>query len=101
MHECMKTHVTVLHPGQLIADAYLVRFAMTAQALADAIGVPGNRITDIIRERRGISADTAIRLGIFFGNGWEYWLKLQAEYDVNVAEMINDYSTIKQRCNKS
>ena len=54
------------HPGQVLAEEYLKPLGLSASALAQAIGVPANRITDIIRQRRDVSADTAIRLGRFF-----------------------------------
>jgi addiction module HigA family antidote len=77
--------VTMKHPGEILAKQYLEPHGISAQALADAIGVPGNRITDIIRGRRGISADTAIRLGIYFGTTPQLWMHFQTEYDLWMA----------------
>jgi addiction module HigA family antidote len=55
---------------------------LTLKALAQAIGVSVGRVTDIVNERRAISPDTALRLGRFFGNGADFWIGLQAQYDV-------------------
>jgi addiction module HigA family antidote len=63
---------------------------MTANALATALHVPAPRINDIVRERRGISADTAMRLARFFGGDARSWLNLQAAYDLRVAEIANE-----------
>ena len=54
------------HPGEILAEEYLKPLGLSANALAEAIGVPGNRISEIVRQRRDVSADTAIRLGRFF-----------------------------------
>ena len=70
------------HPGELLAEEYLKPLALSASALAQAIGVPANRITDIIRQRRDVSADTRHRLGKFFAVDPRFWLNLQAAYDL-------------------
>lgn len=70
-----------VHPGGTLRDELEAR-ALTARALADAIGVSAGRVTDIINERRAISPDTALRLGRFFGNGADFWIGLQAQYDI-------------------
>jgi addiction module HigA family antidote len=85
------------HPGEVLAEEYMKPLELSANALAQAIGVPGNRISDIARGRRDVSADTAIRLGKFFGVDPRFWLNLQAAYDLSRAEMENDYSVIKPR----
>lgn len=95
-----KTH-QIQHPGEILAKRYLEPRGMSGQVLADAINVPGNRISDIIRGRRGISADTAIRLGCFFKNTHSrYWMDLQSNYDLEMAIQTHDYSAILFRCNK-
>jgi len=73
--------VVPVHPGGTLRDELEAR-ALTARALADAIGVSAGRVTDIINERRAISPDTALRLGRFFGNGADFWIGLQAQYDI-------------------
>jgi addiction module HigA family antidote len=70
---------------------------LSAKALAQAIGVPGNRISDIVRGRRAVSADTAIRLGKYFDVDPRFWLNLQSAYDLSLAENENDYSGLRSR----
>ena len=65
------------HPGEILAEEYLKPLGLSANALAQAIGAPSNRISDIIRRRRDVSADTAIRLGRFFSVDPRFWLNLQ------------------------
>ena len=78
---CIRTH-----PGEILNQEYLVPLGISARQLADAIGVPPNRVSDIVRERRGVTADTAIRLGRYFGTGAALWMNLQAAYDLETAE---------------
>jgi addiction module HigA family antidote len=85
------------HPGEVLREEYLAPLGLSAAALARAIQVPGNRISDILRERRHISADTAIRLGRFFGVDPRFWLNLQSAYDLSVAERSHDYSGVSKR----
>lgn len=65
-------------PGEALAEEYLKPLRLSATALAQAIDVPANRISDIVRQRRDVSADTAIRLGRFFSVDPRFWLNLQA-----------------------
>ena len=85
------------HPGEVLAEEYLKPLGFSASALAQAIGVPPNRISDIIRKRRDVSADTAIRLGKFFAVDPRFWLNLQTAYDLSVAETQHDYSGVRPR----
>ena len=78
-----------VHPGEVLREDYLVPLAMSANALAKALNVPVPRINDIVRERRGITADTAMRLARYFGGDARSWLNLQAAYDLRVAEIEN------------
>ncbi|PZR90298.1 MAG: addiction module antidote protein, HigA family [Stutzerimonas stutzeri] len=82
------------HPGEVLREEYLEPLGMSARALAKALDVPGNRISDILRERRDVSADTAIRLGRYFGTDPRFWLNLQAAHDLSKAQAEQDYSTI-------
>jgi addiction module HigA family antidote len=66
----------IIHPGEDLADA-LKALGMSGNELGKELGVPTNRITEIIRGKRGISGDTALRLGHFFGTSPEFWLNLQ------------------------
>ena len=74
-----------IHPGEFLADE-LQEIAMTATELSRQIGVPPNRISQIVRCKRDITADTALRLGQFFGTGPELWLNLQKSYDLDKAK---------------
>lgn len=85
------------HPGEVLAEEYLKPLSLSASALAQAIGVPANRISDIVRQRRDISADTAIRLGKFFAVDPRFWLNLQTAYDLSLAESEHDYSSVRPR----
>ena len=85
------------HPGEVLREEYLVPLGISARALAKALGVPANRITEIMRGERDVSADTAIRLGRYFRTDPRFWLNLQAAYDLSVAESGNDYSDIGPR----
>ncbi len=73
------------HPGDTLADELAAR-GLTANALALKLRVPANRITDIVRGRRALTAETALRLGRYFGTGARFWVDLQASYDLAVAE---------------
>jgi len=75
----------------------MVPLELSAHVLARAIGVPGNRISDIVRGRRAVSADTAIRLGKYFDVDPRFWLNLQSAYDLSLAENENDYSGLRSR----
>jgi antitoxin HigA-1 len=74
-----------LHPGRLLKRELDAR-SISANRLALDLGVPSGRITDILHGRRSISADTAVRLGRYFGNGAQFWLDLQGQYDIAVVE---------------
>jgi addiction module HigA family antidote len=71
-----------IHPGEILREEFLKPMAMTAYALAKRLRVPPPRINDIVLERRGITADTALRLSRFFGTTEQFWLNLQAAYDI-------------------
>jgi addiction module HigA family antidote len=70
-----------IHPGEILREEFLIPLGMSAHALAMALRVPAPRINDIVRERRAVTADTALRLARFFGNSVEFWTGLQADYD--------------------
>ena len=74
-----------VHPGRILRDELKAR-ALSANALARALKVPTGRVADIVNSKRGISADTALRLGRFFGNDPQFWMNLQAQYDLASAE---------------
>lgn len=73
------------HPGDVLREDFLKPLNMSQYALAKAIGVPQMRISELINRRRGISADTALRLARYFGTSPEFWMGIQATYDLEVA----------------
>jgi addiction module HigA family antidote len=73
------------HPGRLLKRELAAR-KLSANRLSLDIGVPSGRITDILNARRSITADTAVRLGRYFGNSAQFWLDLQSQYDIGVVE---------------
>ena len=75
----------VVHPGRLLKRELDAR-TLSANRLALDLGVPSGRITDILNGRRAISADTAVRLGRYFGNRAQFWLDLQSQYEIGVVE---------------
>jgi addiction module HigA family antidote len=75
----------VSHPGRLLKRELAMR-KLSANRLSLDIGVPSGRITDILNGRRSISADTAVRLGRYFGNSAQFWLDLQGQYDIAMIE---------------
>jgi addiction module HigA family antidote len=75
----------VAHPGRLLKRELIAR-KLSANRLSLDLGVPSGRITDILNGRRSITADTAVRLGRYFGNGAQFWLDLQGQYDIAVVE---------------
>lgn len=74
-----------IHPGRLLRREMAAR-ELSANRLAINLGVPSGRITDILNARRSITADTALRLGRYFGNSPQFWVDLQGQYDIALAE---------------
>lgn len=74
-----------IHPGEFLREDFLVPLGLSANALAIALRVPVTRISEILRERRGITADTALRLARYFGTTPDFWMKMQMTYDLAVA----------------
>ena len=74
-----------LHPGEMLREEFMKPLGLSANALAMALRVPVTRITEIVRERRGITADTALRLGRYFNLPPEFWMGLQMDYDLESA----------------
>ena len=87
------------HPGEMLREEFLKPWGLSgglsASALARAIGVPPNRITDLCRERRDMTADTALRLAQYTGMSADFWLGLQLDHDLSKAKSDGDYSQIK------
>ena len=82
----MGKKLSPIHPGEILREEFMKPFGLSSNALARALEVTPARINEIVRERRGISADTALRLARFFGTDVQSWLNLQAHYDIGRAE---------------
>lgn len=82
-----KNGMRPVHPGEVLREDYLAETGMSVNALAKALNVPTPRINDIVRERRGVSADTALRLARYFDTTPQFWLNLQSAYDLRLAEI--------------
>jgi addiction module HigA family antidote len=76
--------LVAIHPGEFLREDYLQPLGMSANALALALPVPVTRISEIVNERRGISADTALRLARYFGTTADYWLNMQKSYELSL-----------------
>lgn len=74
-----------MHPGYFLQTRYLKPLGITQQALAEALGISRRRVNELIRGRRGITADTAVRLALFFGNEASFWMQLQTDWDLHEA----------------
>jgi addiction module HigA family antidote len=83
----IKNGMRPVHPGEVLREDSLVPLSMSANALSKRLHIPASRINDIVLERRGVSADTALRLAQFFGGQAQSWLNLQTQYDLRVAEI--------------
>ena len=75
-----------IHPGVTLQEDFMEPYQLSANSLAKALGIPQNRVSDIVRGRRGITADTALRLERAFGVSAAFWLNLQAQYELEVAQ---------------
>ena len=75
-----------VHPGEILHDEFLTPLGMSVYALALALKVPRSRVNDIVLGRRAMTTDTALRLARYFGTSPEFWINLQARYDLDVAE---------------
>ena len=87
----MKTTITnkmrPIHPGEILREEYLLPLAMSVNALAHKLHVPATRVHEIVKERRSISADTAMRLARYFGGDAQSWMNLQASHDLRLADL--------------
>ena len=86
-----------IHPGEILLTEFMQPYGMTAYRLAKELCVPAPRVNDIVRGKRAISADTALRLGIYFGLPAQFWLNLQNDYDLRVASKDRALQKVKVR----
>ena len=75
-----------VHPGEVLREDFLLPLGLSVNALAQALRVPATRLHEIVKERRAVTPDTALRLARYFGGDAQSWLNLQASYDLKVAE---------------
>ncbi len=89
--EAISNGMRPIHPGEILREEFLLPMGISPHALAMALHVPAPRINDIVRERRSVTADTALRLSRYFGLSDEFWIGLQADYDLARArETLSD-----------
>jgi antitoxin HigA-1 len=81
-----RTEFVAVTPGEMPKEEFMREYGLSQNRLAKAIRISPNRITDIVNNRRRITADTALRLALYFGNGPEFWMNLQAHYDLKMAQ---------------
>ena len=90
-----------IHPGEILEEEFLKPFHLTAYRLAKETHIPATRVAEILKQRRRITPDTALRLAKFFGNSAEFWLGIQMEYDLREEKDLhqkdlNDIHNIKE-----
>ncbi len=85
-----------IHPGEILREEFLEPLGLSAHALAQALRVPAPRVNDIVRERRSVTPDTALRLARHFGTTAQFWLNLQASYDLKVAMRESGAKILKE-----
>jgi addiction module HigA family antidote len=88
-----KNGMRPVHPGEVLREDFIKPLNMSGNALARHLGVPTSRVNDILLERRGITADTALRLSRYFGGDAQSWLNLQTSFDLRTAEMNPELQT--------
>ena len=86
-----------IHPGDLLLTEFMQPFGLTAYRLAKDLHVSVPRVNDLVRGKRAITADTALRLATYFGNSAEFWLGLQSDHDLWVAAQNKDLEKVKPR----
>ena len=80
------TEFAPVTPGEMLKEEFLAEYGLSQNQLAKAIGISPNRIAEIIGNRRRITADTALRLSLYYGNSPEYWIKRESHYDLKMAQ---------------
>jgi addiction module HigA family antidote len=95
----MKTFA--IHPGEILLSEFMEPMGLTSYRLAKEIGVPAPRVNDIVRKKRSISANTALRLGKYFGVSAQFWLNLQNRFDLAEAAKDKTIAKVKQRASEA
>jgi addiction module HigA family antidote len=80
-----ETEFAPITPGDMLKEEFLSEYGLSQNQFAKAVGISPNRIVEIMHNRRRITADTALRLGLYFGNSPEFWMNLQSHYDLKMA----------------
>jgi addiction module HigA family antidote len=80
------SRLVAIHPGEFLREDFLKPLSLSINGLAMALRVPATRISEIVNERRGITTDTALRLGRYFGTTPDFWINMQAAYELALAE---------------
>jgi len=86
-----------IHPGEILREEFMKPLGLTAYRLGKDLDVPIPRVNDIVRGKRSVSADTAVRLGAYFGLPAQFWMNLQTDYDLRLAGAQIDLRKIKVR----
>lgn len=89
--------IFAIHPGEILLNEFMRPLRLTAYRLAKDLNVPAPRINDIVHAKRSISADTALRLGVYFGLPAQFWLNLQNDYDLRLASRPRELAKVKPR----
>ncbi len=92
-----KKKIFAIHPGEILREEFMRPLGLTAYQLAKDLHVSIPRVNDIVRERRSVTADTALRLGRYFGTDAQTWMNLQADYDLRIARSKADISSVRPR----
>jgi antitoxin HigA-1 len=98
--DVVRNKMRPIHPGEILMEEFLLPLGMSVNSLSKALHVTPARINEIVRQRRGITADTALRLARYFGTDARSWMNLQSAYDLRVAELAQSKqiaSTIRPR----
>jgi addiction module HigA family antidote len=85
-----KNGMRPVHPGEVLRKEFMEPLRLSANALAKALHLPPSRVNDIVLERRGVTADTAVRLARYFGSSAQFWMNLQAPFELRVGETSAD-----------
>jgi addiction module HigA family antidote len=91
-----KNGMRPVHPGEVLLEDYIKPMGVSVRALSMALHVPYSRLREIVDGKRGVSADTALRLERYFGSDAQGWLNLQSSYDLRVAEKANAKAILKE-----